>query len=259
LSKVFKTICKKTRITEPNIKDRTIYDRIEAFQRKHKILSTKLAQNAYAYDVMDIHVGKLGLKEEEREELQNWLDKKAKPITQDFKKEKEEVKIPRIRKKIVDVFGLPANLSNEAKKMSDIYPDLYVLENLVRYVVKNVLQDKYGNKWWNNRNVVSGKIAKKVEERKRFERENRWVARRGTHEIFYTTLRDLSRIIATNSKEFKNIFANLEIEAELRKLEPSRNVIAHNNPLPPREFSRIKLCRDDLEKQLREYAEKTKS
>jgi hypothetical protein len=258
LSKVFQAICKKTWKTKPKTSKSTIYYRIEAFQKKHDILTSSLAQNAYAYDVMGISIQKLGLEKKEIEELQNWLDKKAKPTTQDFRREKE-VKISRIRKKVVDFLGLPANLLNEARRMADIYPDLYVLENLVRYVVMKVLEDRYGNEWWNNRNVVSGKIAEKVDERKRFERDNRWVAKRGTDEIFYTDLRDLSRIIATNSKEFKKIFANSEIEAELRKLEPSRNIIAHNNPLPPKEFNRIKLCRDDLEKQLREYSEKTKS
>jgi chromosome segregation ATPase len=50
----------------------------------------------------------------------------------------------------------------------------------------------------------------------------------------------------------------MEIEAELRKLEPSRNVIAHNNPLSLNEFRRVKLCLDDLKKQLKDYAEKRK-
>jgi hypothetical protein len=50
----------------------------------------------------------------------------------------------------------------------------------------------------------------------------------------------------------------MEIEAELRKLEPSRNVIAHNNPLSPNEFTRVKLCLDDVKKQLADYTEKRK-
>jgi chromosome segregation ATPase len=78
------------------------------------------------------------------------------------------------------------------------------------------------------------------------------------HEIFYTDFSDLNRIIATNCREFKEIFADMKIEAELRKLEPSRNVIAHNNPLSLNEFRRVKLCLDDLKKQLKDYAEKRK-
>lgn len=257
--KVFQAICKKTWKTEPKIAKRTIYNRIEAFQRKSDILTTQLAQNAYAYEVMGINVQKLGLKKKEMDELQNWLDKKSRQVMQDFKQKRKETKIPKISKKVADISGLPPNLADDASKMASIYPDLYVLENLVRHVIMKVLENKYGNNWWSNRAVVSKNIAEMVEGRKHFDRENRWVAKRRTHEIFYTNFRDLSRIITANSKEFKKIFANMEIEADLRKLEPSRNIIAHNNPLPPREFERIKLCLGDLKKQLRDYAEKKKT
>lgn len=142
--------------------------------------------------------------------------------------------------------------------MAGVYPDMYLLENLVRHVIMNVLQRKYGEKWWNTPNIVSNKIKVDVEGRKHFEGKNRWAAKRRTHEIFYTDFSDLSRIIATNCREFKEIFADMEIEAELRKLEPSRNVIAHNNPLSSNEFKRIKLCLDDLKKQLKDYTEKRK-
>jgi len=48
----------------------------------------------------------------------------------------------------------------------------------------------------------------------------------------------------------------MEIEAELRKLEPLRNIVAHNNPLPPKEIGRIKTALDDLKKQLKDYNKK---
>jgi hypothetical protein len=62
-----------------------------------------------------------------------------------------------------------------------------------------------------------------------------------------------------NTNEFKKIFADMEIEAELRKLEPLRNIIAHNNPLPPIEIGRIRTALADLEKQLKEYDDKRDS
>jgi hypothetical protein len=92
-----------------------------------------------------------------------------------------------------------------------------------------------------------------VEKRKRQEKENRWHSKRGVHEIFYTNFGDLSRIVATNIKEFKKVFGDLQIEAEMKKLELSRNIIAHNNPLPPKETKRIEISLDDLRKQLDAY------
>lgn len=116
MSAVFKAICKKTWRTEPETKENTIYRRIEAFQRKNNILSTALAQNAYAYEKMRISIKKLGLEEKEIEELQNWLDKKSQPIIQESPQERKEVKIPKISRKVADISGLPSNLLKEANK-----------------------------------------------------------------------------------------------------------------------------------------------
>lgn len=164
----------------------------------------------------------------------------------------------KVNKKMVSAFGLPLGIIEEARRMSDIYPDLYLFENFVRYVIMSVLEDKYTVNWWENRNVVSKNIADEVEKRKHFEKENRWVAKRGTHNIFYTTFGELARIINLNTKDFRKIFANMEIEAELRKLEPFRNIIAHNNPLLARDRTRIKTALDDLQKQLEEYNKRNK-
>ena len=258
MNKVFKAICDKTRKKEGKITDRAIRYKIHDYQKESNIASRKLAENAYAYEVMDIAVDKL-ISPEELKELQDWLSRKFQQPTQIFKRSRKQVKIREIRKKVIDAFSLPPNLVKEANDMADVYPDIYVLENLVRHVVKTVLENKYASDWWKNRNVVSGNIAGEVEKRMSFEGKNKWVAKRGTHEIFYTMFGELSRIIASNPKEFRPIFANMEIEAELRKLEPSRNIIAHNNPLPPKEIRRIKTCLDDLRKQLENYAERPKT
>jgi hypothetical protein len=256
LSKAFKAICKKILKTEPKLSKRAIYGRIEAYQKKNKILSTRLAQNAYAYEVMGFHVSKLGLKKEEIAELQELLDKKKQPILQELTEQNEEVKIPKIRKKIIKEFGLPPNLVNEANRMAKVYPDIYVLENILRYVVMTVLEEEHGKQWWTEPNVVSNKIKETVTERKRIELANRWVSKRGAHEIFYTNFNDLSKIIHSNPNSFKQVFADLPIEAEVKKLEKSRNIIAHNNPLPEKEVKRIEICLDDLKKQLQIFVEK---
>jgi len=88
-------------------------------------------------------------------------------------------------------------------------------------------------------------------------RTNKWHSERGGHEIFYTDFGDLSSIISRNWEEFKSLFPNPQwIQAKLEDTELSRNIIAHNNPLPTREFDRIELFLDDLRKQLNIYTEK---
>jgi hypothetical protein len=254
LTKVFKAIYNKTKKTEGEITARAVRYRIEDFKKKSKIVSRRLAENAYAYEVMDIDVDNL-ISPDEIKELQEWLSKKT-PQAMPISRGKKKIKKPSIHKKIAETFGLPENLAREANRMADIYPDIYFIENLIRHIVMDALKRKYGEDWWDKPNVVSNEIKRYVEGRKNLERRNRWHPRRGVHEIFYTNFSDLSRIIATNCTEFKKIFADIEIEAELRKLEPLRNIIAHNNPLPQKECDRIKIFLDDLKKQLNISVEK---
>lgn len=257
MTKTLKAICEKTRKAECNITERAIRYRIQSFKKTQKVGSRRLAEIAYANE-LGINVDNL-VTSQELKELQDWLS--TKPSQQNAIKPPKTKKVVavKLKKKMVSGFGLPLDIVQEANRMSDIYPDLYLFENLVRYVIRSVLEDKYTINWWENRNVVSKNIANEVEKRKHFEKKNRWVAKRGTHNIFYTTFGELARIINLNTIDFKKIFADMEIEAELRKLEPLRNIIAHNNPLPPNEITRIRTALADLEKQLKDYNDKRNS
>jgi hypothetical protein len=174
-----------------------------------------------------------------------------------MEKRNEKEQTVAIKKNIVDTFGLPPKLANEANRMAEIYPKLYVLENMLRNVVKSVLTESIGENWWTQTNVVSADTKREVERRKALEGENRWHYQRGSHEIFYTNFGDLNLIVANNWKEFKPLFPSLRwIQAKLEEIELSRNIVAHNNPLPKREFDRIDMIFGDLEKQLDTYISK---
>lgn len=252
---VFQGILNKVRKTEPTITERAIRYRIENFGKKSRIVSRKLATNAYAYLEMDIDVQKILPKKAELDELQEWLRARPQEFAPEIGTPKQTRKKPllSIRKKIVQTLGLPPNLSREISRMADAYPDMYYYENLVRHTVMSVLEKKYGSGWWNQPKVVSNQIKKKVEERKKLEGRRRWHSRRKSYEIFYTDFGDLNDIIQTNINLFKPVLGDLEIEADMRRLEFSRNIIAHNNPLPPREVQRIKMALEDLRKQLGIY------
>lgn len=141
-----------------------------------------------------------------------------------------EVKVPNLSTKVI----------NEAKKMSRVYPYIYLFENSVRYLIMEILGDKYGNDWWEGK--VSG--ATKREVKKRIDREDvhRWHAKRGAHPIFYSDMRDLYLIIVNNWDDFKNLFPGQAwIKTRIEEIELSRNIVAHNNPLPDDEITRLKL------------------
>jgi hypothetical protein len=221
-------------------------------------ISIRMAANIHA-SRMKINVHRI-LKDDEGElrELRELV--RATPqttMTPAKEKKPDKEQTISIGKKIIDTFGLPPNLANEADRMSEIYPMMFILENLMRYVVTSVLTDAYNSDWWNEPNVVSNDIKKEVEKRKAQEGVNRWHYERGSHEIFYTNFGDLSSIISTNWSHFKPLFNKLGwIQAKLEEVELSRNIIAHNNVLPKREFDRIELCLGDLKRQLNDYIEK---
>lgn len=103
---------------------------------------------------------------------------------------------------------------------------------------------------------MAGEIKREVERRKALEGAHRWHYTRGDHEIFYTNFGDLISIISTNWGVFQPLFNRFGwIQAKLEEIELSRNIIAHNNPLPKREFDRIELSFGDLKKQLHDYIE----
>lgn len=252
---VFEAIRERAKRTNPNIADRTIRYRIQKFREKHGILSKKMAKYAYAVVEYKIDVQKfLRGKNDMIQELQS-LVRPIMQVPQSPKRNKTEARQRLISRKVTDAFGLPVNLINEANRMTEAYQAIYVFENLIRHAVMTTLEEKYGKDWWNNPNVVSKTIKDYVESRKQEEKRNRWHAIRGSHDIFYTNFGHLDRIITTNINDFKKVFGDLEIQAEMRQLERSRNIIAHNNPLPDREVRRIKMYYRDLLKQLGKYEE----
>lgn len=237
--------------TGKEVSKRAIYYRIEAIREEFNYtISSKTAANLLA-SRMGIDVYRI-LEKSDLDELRGLL-KLSIPTIPKVKRVKrpEEERLISIGKKVIEAFLLPPNLAKEAERMADVYPDIYVFENTLRYVVMSVLKQRHGENWWYKSNIVSNRIRKEVEKRKKKEGKNRWHSVRGTHEVFYTNFGDLSSIIATNWNDFKTIFPDLNwIQSRMYEIEQSRNIIAHNNPLPTREVNRIKLYYGDLKKQL---------
>lgn len=252
---IFYAIWEKSKEKNPKLADRTIRDRIQKFREKHKIISKKMAKYAYAVIEFNIDVQRFLKDKNELMELQELVRPiVGQPIKSGIEKEVAKSQ-RRISRKIIDTFGLPHNLTNEANRMTEAYQAMYIFENLVRHAIMTTLEKKHGKDWWNTSNVVSNEIKNLVKSRKHEERRNRWHTTRGSHDIFYTDFKDLDRIITTNINDFKDVFGDLEIQAEMRQLERSRNIIAHNNPLLAQEVERIKMYSRDLLRQLGIYTE----
>jgi hypothetical protein len=169
------------------------------------------------------------------------------------------VYIEKIFKKIREPL-LSAKIFSEAKKMTQYYPFFYVLENSIRNLIIIVMSKKYGKNWWkdeieNNKNFNN--VCSSVEIRKKDENEIRWHGKRNKHEIFYTDLDELRKLIIDYWKNFKDILKKQSwFDNMLNTIKISRNIIAHNNPLSDRDFRRIEINLDDWCDQMKLAKEK---
>jgi hypothetical protein len=135
---------------------------------------------------------------------------------------------------------LPGKLLDEAKEMSNVYPLLYVFENSVRNLIAGTLSGAVGPDWWEK--AVPKEIRNEVTKRKQAESKIPWHGSRGAHEIFYTDIDHLSRIITNNWKHFEGVLHRQSwVENTISCIEASRNVVAHHNPLSKEDTSRVKV------------------
>jgi len=149
--------------------------------------------------------------------------------------------------------NVPESVLRDAKKMSGVYPYLYIFENSIRYFIKNILEEVYGQEWWVERIEKSKggqKIVRKAENRRTEEGRNRWHGSRGDHPIFYIDIDDLTKIVTMNFDYFKDKLPGVKRPIEwltnrIEEIAKSRNVIAHNNPLSNDDIQRVKLYFND--------------
>jgi len=138
---------------------------------------------------------------------------------------------------------LTPRVMKDATTMAEhVYPIMYVFENSVREFITRVLRNVHGDGWWSAaapsevKNLVQGRMAQ--------EKKHAWHGRRGAHEIFYTDIEDLRRLVTSNRNwphfepllHDQNWFATRVSEIKL-----SRNIVAHNNPLLPNDVKRLEV------------------
>jgi hypothetical protein len=129
---------------------------------------------------------------------------------------------------------------------SEGYSIMFVLENSIRLFITRAFSSVYGSNWWDQ--VPDKKSLKsvvtKVSERKTKDSENWYHSKRGVHEIYYTDYTELLQIIRVFDSIFSKFFkkgAAKNLVGKLEELGPTRNVIAHNNPITPKDLERLKV------------------
>lgn len=150
----------------------------------------------------------------------------------------------------VDLFAsVPESVRGGSIHMQRCYRLLFILENLVREFVRDVLQEKDGPSWFDKR--ASLPLKKKVSDRKEKEEKNQWHRGRNVGEINYVDFGDLALLIQTHWSEFKDLLPpQAWAVSRLNDAERSRNVIAHTNILADEEVSRLEMIVTDWVRQI---------
>ena len=125
----------------------------------------------------------------------------------------------------------PVDIRKKMIEMNPFYSALYIIENLLRIFVLNVITENFGTD--NLKNIVTNKDQKdKINTRKRLEAGNKWMRPRGESDIFYLDFSDFAFIIENNWSLFKPYFSNCPwIKVKLGELSEIRNVVAHTSYL----------------------------
>lgn len=133
--------------------------------------------------------------------------------------------------------------------MQRCYRLLYVMENVVREFIREVLEEIDKDGWFDKR--ASAPMKKKVEDRKSTEERNQWHAGRNVHPIFYLDFGDLALLIQNHWSEFKDLLPTQSwAVSRLQDAERSRNVIAHTNVLSDEEVVRLEMHLRDWVRQV---------
>jgi len=130
----------------------------------------------------------------------------------------------------------------DAQRMGEFYRLFYILENDIRDLVEEALEDSKGEKWWVE--AVPPFVqdnAKKNSDREAAE----GLPPRSERALDYTTFGELGEIIKENWDIFSGMFSNASRNRVLRvinRLNLVRGPIAHCNLLPEEEAIRLKLA-----------------
>lgn len=131
----------------------------------------------------------------------------------------------------------------EAKEMGEHYEVFYCLERSIRSLVVQLMFEKYGEKWWEEK--VTPEIQKNVDNNIKREEESGYT-QRSEHKIDYTTFGELGQIVNLNWEAFIDLFRNPRaFQKIMTSLNLLRGPIAHCCPLAADEVVRLEITVKD--------------
>jgi hypothetical protein len=180
----------------------------------------------------------------------------AKPSRREPKSQDASLKQIQVGDYTVPTAALNARHVNEAIAMAKVYPLLYVFENSVREFLDGHLRAEYGDDWHLDPRIVNTTMRGRVERNRAAEDATRYHSRRNERFIYYTDITDLP-LIAGSENGWK-VFGRDSLlpstnwlTSIVERIAPSRNVVAHMNPIVARDIRRVGDLLEDWLDQIR--------
>lgn len=139
---------------------------------------------------------------------------------------------------------------DEAEAMARNYSIFYCLENSIRELVRDRLEDVYGADWWNKQGVVPEQVAKNAESNRKKELAT-GITPRSDELLDYSNFGELGEILKANWDIFGDMFRDKgAVEKILANLNTLRAPIAHCKLLAEDEIVRLDLGLRDWFRQM---------
>ncbi|WP_412466195.1 Swt1 family HEPN domain-containing protein [Pedobacter sp. KLB.chiD] len=170
---------------------------------------------------------------------ENQLDKVEKELQIELGR-----KAPEQAKKREYYLQFDSRFREEAKSMAEHYEVFYCLERSIRNLVVQLMFEKYGDNWWNEK--VDEEIKKNVEKNIHREEDSGFTIR-SEEKIDYTTFGELTQIVTKNWLAFENLFKRGQraFQRITNNLNQLRGPIAHCCALADDEVVRLELTVKD--------------
>jgi hypothetical protein len=147
------------------------------------------------------------------------------------------------------------NIDSSGKDVGrKVYWKLYAIENLVRVLVHSVLTAQAGTNWWAV--AVDPGIRDTIRKRMADYAKRPWHSTPGKHDIYFTFLSDLNRIIVANSHLFEPVIPDIDQWiARIEQVRLPRNVVGHMNWPSVTDRQRIDVFYSDIQQLMNQLAD----
>jgi hypothetical protein len=144
---------------------------------------------------------------------------------------------------VVDVDLFENDILQEARKMADFYVIYYAVENSIRRLVSERLEEKHTANWWES-NVPPG-VQAEVQKKQKEERDTT-MSIRSDDPLTYTNFGELIAIFDANWADFSDTLRSQKaMQQILSQFNKVRNLVAHSCVLNDDEITRFKLLVKD--------------